>query len=302
MKIPVLLLVYNRPQKTSRVLESIATYQPKKLYIAADGPKNTEGNQLIEETRKKALDIHWDCEVHTLFRSENLGCKDAVSQGINWFFESEEMGVIIEDDCLPDPSFFTFCEELLIRYKDDKRFGLISGTNQFASQIATSHSYFFASNASIWGWATWRRAWEFYDVKMSDWPGYNKDSFLKQHTFSFLERWRRRTVYNDVYEGRIDTWDFQWTFTRQKEKLLSIVPKSNLVLNIGMDSEGTHLNTNYIDQVDAQNIKFPLDHPSEVEINNKFDRLLSRQLISEGILRNILFLLIKRPLKRWGLL
>ena len=302
MKVPVLLLVYNRPKKTSRVLESIATYQPRKLYIAGDGPKNADDNQLIEETRKRALEIPWDCKIHTLFRSENLGCKGAVSQGINWFFENEEMGIVLEDDCLPDTSFFQFCEELLIKYKADTRLGMISGTNQFANQISIGHSYFFASNASIWGWATWRRAWKSYDVKMSDWARFKNTDFLKQHTFNFLERWRRRTVYNDVYEGRINTWDFQWTFSRQKEKLLSIVPSSNLVLNIGMDSEGTHLNSDYIEQLDTQMVNFPLNHPLKVEINDKFDRLLSRQLISEGTLRNILYLLIKRPLKRWGLL
>ncbi|MEQ9218801.1 MAG: nucleotide-diphospho-sugar transferase [Cyclobacteriaceae bacterium] len=302
MKVPVLLLIYNRPDKTARVLQSISNYKPDSLYIASDGPKYNNDQWLIEKTRKEALDIPWDCKVNKLFRSENLGCKEAVSQGINWFFEHEEMGIIIEDDCLPDASFFPFCEELLIRYKDDSRLGMISGTNQFANQIPTGYSYFFASNASIWGWATWRRAWETYDVTMADWPKLRNTKFLKHHTFNFLEMWRRRSVYDDVYNGRIDTWDFQWTFSRQKSNLISIVPKNNLVQNIGMDEEGTHLNSSYIDQIDTGEVKFPLDHPPKFEVSRQFDRLLSQQLISEGILRNILYLLIKRPLKRLGLL
>ena len=200
-----------------------------------------------------------------VLRDKNLGCRKAVSDGVDWFFDQEEMGIILEDDCLPDTTFFTFCEELLFRYRDNRTIGMIAGTNQFEHLFKSmKQSYLFASNASIWGWASWRRAWKFYDVKMSDWPEYRNKSFLRKYTYSFLERWRRRTVYDDVYHRRINTWDYQWTFTRQKIGLLSVVPKQNLVLNIGLEEGGTHHANKSFIGMSLRSMDTPIIHPKNI--------------------------------------
>ncbi|MEQ9298904.1 MAG: nucleotide-diphospho-sugar transferase [Cyclobacteriaceae bacterium] len=298
MKVPVLFLIYNRPGKAAKLLQAIRKYKPSKLYIAADGPRLEKDREAVTRTREIASKVDWKCEVLTLFRADNLGCKVAVSSGIDWFFENEEMGIILEDDCLPNDSFFKFCEELLKRYRHNEKIGMIAGTNQFSHEVLEVHdSYFFGTNASIWGWASWGRAWKHYDVEMRDWPSLKKDNdFLRNHTYNILERLRRQGAYDDVYRNKIDTWDYQWTFTRQKADLLSIIPVSNLVENIGMDSEGTHLkNKDYVGHLEAKTIDFPLLHPDSMVPNHKFDRALSRQIISEGVICNILYLLIKRP-------
>ncbi len=297
MKVPVLFLIYNRPGETQQVFDRIATYRPKKLYVAGDGPKEGSDSGRVRQSREVLDHISWKCEVKTLFRDENLGCKKAVSEGISWFFENEEMGIILEDDCLPDQSFFDFCEVLLSRYKDAAEIGMIAGTNRFQDFFSgLQESYIFASNASIWGWASWRRAWKYYDVDMSDWPHHKASDFLDHHTFSFLEKWRRRAVYDDVYSGKIDTWDYQWTYARQKNELLSIVPKYNLIQNIGLTTEGTHVTNTALQGMLSGKMDKKLTHPKDINTDQTFDRLLSRQIISEGYLRNILYLLIKRPI------
>ncbi len=302
MKSPILLLIYNRPDKTAILLEAIREYRPTKVYIAADGPKIDKDIDVIRTTRRVASKIDWKCEVFTLFREVNLGCKVAVSSAIDWFFEAEEMGIILEDDCLPDSSFFLLCEELLSKYKENDKVGMIAGTNQFSNQLFNvEESYFFGTNASIWGWASWRRAWEHYDVNMTQWPKLRKErGFLRSYSSNMLERLRRQAAYDDVYSNRIDTWDYQWTFARQKAGLLCIIPSANLVENIGMDGGGTHLkNSNYVGQLKSKPLEFPLRHPVGLSVNREFDRLLSGQIVSEGMIRNILYLMIKRPFKNY---
>ncbi len=169
MRSPVLFLVFNRPDSTRKVFDAIRSARPPKLYITADGPRPDRPAEakLCSEVRAIASAVDWPCEVKTLFRESNLGCKAGVSSGITWFFSHEDEGIILEDDVLPVPTFFNFCDEMLERYRDDARVSMISGCNLISNHFSPKQSYFFSRYNLIWGWATWRRAWQHYDVAMT---------------------------------------------------------------------------------------------------------------------------------------
>ncbi|MDJ1482171.1 nucleotide-diphospho-sugar transferase [Cytophagaceae bacterium YF14B1] len=239
---PILFLVFNRPDLAQQVFECIRQIKPKELYIAADGPRENRDDDVLKcaQTREIIKQVDWECEVHTLFREKNLGCKKAVSSAINWFFENVEAGIILEDDTLPDLSFFTFCEKMLNRYRDDERVMMISGYNTSEKWKAELQSYHFSYFGGIWGWASWRRAWQYYDVNISSWGEPENKQLLKEAYFSPEQFKSREAMYNDLYNGVIDTWDLQWTYCRLMNSGLSIIPSINLVKNIGFRSDGTH--------------------------------------------------------------
>lgn len=176
LNVPVLLLIFNRPDTTQRVFHEIRGASPLQLFISADGPRENKPGEFekCQITRDIVRQVDWDCEVYTNFRDKNLGCKIAVSSAIDWFFENVEEGIILEDDCLPSFSFFRFCEELLEKYRDDERIMQIGGTNLLSEWQRSDDSYYFSKYGAIWGWATWRRAWQYYDVNMKLWPEVKK--------------------------------------------------------------------------------------------------------------------------------
>ncbi len=179
--VPILLLAFNRPNQTRRVFDAIKAIQPTKFYFAADGPREGRAEEAIlcQTVRTSILEnIDWDCEVKTLFRDKNLGCKYAVSSAISWFFENEPEGIILEDDCLPDASFFPFCAELLEKYRHDDRIMMISGDNYQKDKLRTDYSYYFTRYNQIWGWASWRRVWNLYDVEMKLLPEILEKGYL----------------------------------------------------------------------------------------------------------------------------
>lgn len=241
LKTAVLFLVFNRPDTTKQVFETIRNAKPPRLYVAADGPrpdKPVEGVK-CEQVRRIATQIDWHCKVKTLFRDKNLGCGKAVSNAIDWFFENEEEGIILEDDCLPSQSFFWFCEELLERYKDDKRIMIISGYNKQETWKQDKYDYFFSYFGGIWGWASWRRSWNLYDRDMKD-----LDHFIENNYFEFmlgkkLGNIRKKQMINFI-RNDVDTWDYQWGFARHVNSGLACVPSKSLIKNIGFGPEATH--------------------------------------------------------------
>jgi hypothetical protein len=264
---PVLFLVFNRPDTTRSVFEAIRQAKPKKLYIAADGPRKDNETDIkkIEEVRDIVKDVNWDCEIKTILREKNLGCKIAISSAIDWFFENEEEGIILEDDCLPSQSFFWFCQELLKTYREDQRIFMISGDNFQNGKKRTSYSYYFSRYPHIWGWASWRRAWKNYDVNMEVWPEIQKGNWLNDilGNKSNCRYWTK--VFNSVYEGKIDTWDYQLVFACWVQSSLAILPNINLVSNIGFGNDATHTKVQSdLVKLDSFNINFPLSHPSFV--------------------------------------
>lgn len=234
----VLFLVFNRPDVTAQVFEAIRKARPPRLYVAADGPRvgRTGEGERCAEVRGMATAVDWPCEVRMLFRDQNLGCKRAVSEGINWFFEHEEQGIILEDDCLPSMDFFRFAEDMLVRYALETRISMIAGTNYLSGEIG--QPYFFSEHFSIWGWATWRRSWKLYDVEMKEWNGGRARQELKE---KFRNPWVRRHFVNTfdlLRREYVDTWDIQWVFSGIMNRSFCLTPSKNLISNIGVD--GTH--------------------------------------------------------------
>ncbi len=278
----VLFLVFNRIDTTKQVFEAIRQAKPPRFYIAADGPRaNREGEavkvQAVRDFVMSAID--WQCEVKTLFREENLGCKLGVSSGIDWFFEHEEEGIILEDDVLPLPSFFNYCEELLVRYRDDSSIALVSGCNLISKHFTPNESYFFSRYNHIWGWASWRRAWKYYDVTMKSWPHWRDSNAIKDISagdLPFEYYWSE--IFSRAEQGLIDTWDYQWTFACWSQNMVSILPKYNQIYNLGFGQDATHTKSgapSYVVESVPQDLPMPLHHPEVVETSQKIDRLIS---------------------------
>jgi hypothetical protein len=270
---PILFLIFNRPKETAKVFETIRKVRPKQLFIAADGPRldKIEDIKRCEQTRLIVKKIDWHCEVKTLFRTENLGCGKAVSQAISWFFEHVEEGIILEDDCVPNQSFFDFSAIMLEKYRNNAEIMHISGTNHLFNRRLTpeNNTYFFSAFNAIWGWATWRRAWASYDFEMDGWE---KSQQYMQHRF--LDKSFKQLLYLEfsrVASKKVDTWDWQWIYCIQKNNGLCITPMVNLVCNIGY--EGTHYQIRHPHHnMPTVELKMnALIHPSEKNIDAKMD-------------------------------
>jgi hypothetical protein len=267
---PVLLLVFNRPDTTRRVFETLRQARPPRLYVAADGarPDRAGEAQRCDEVRRIATAVDWDAQVETLFRPANLGCRDAVSQAIAWFFDQEPEGIILEDDCLADPSFFRFCGELLARYRDDPSVAMISGDSFRPFPGGSGPSYRAIRYPHVWGWATWRRVWADYDPAIPRWAELRQtDWLLEVCDGSRAEEAHWRKIFDAQLHGEIDTWDYQWVFTCWLQRALSIVPASNLVTNIGFEPSGTHTRDRHspLANLTTSPITFPLRHPASIE-------------------------------------
>ena len=273
---PILFLVFNRPDTTGIVFERIRQVRPKRLYVAADAPRPGRKNEsvLCDKVKEIVTRVDWKCEVKYLFRENNLGCKTAISSAITWFFEQEEQGVILEDDCLPDLTFFPFCEELLNRYKDDLRIGHIGGNCFLPGIVKDGLSYDFCSITHIWGWATWRRVWKNVDV---DFPFWNQ--YKERRRFLFSDKWEEiyfSSFISDALANRkgLNPWGVFYYYSLRLQNQLSVYPSVNLVTNIGLGSENaTHTSKkNKKLYVAHENIRFPLSHPAFVMCNKEINR------------------------------
>lgn len=276
----VLFLVFNRLDTTKQVFEAIRQAKPPRLYVAADGARaNKEGEaEKVQAVRDYILqNIDWECEVKTLFRDQNLGCKYAVSGAITWFFENEEQGIILEDDCLPSQSFFWYCEDLLERYKDDQSAYLVSGDSRASESFGMKEDYGFCKYPMIWGWASWARVWRNYDPELQDWPKHR--DVLPPSISSYrptIKFWKN--IFERMYNKEIDTWDYQFSYLLLKNKAKCIVPKVNLITNVGFGADATHIFSTESEAANRKRyeINIPLIHTpdlvSEKKINDFYDR------------------------------
>jgi hypothetical protein len=273
---PILLVAFNRPDTTRVVFEAVKKIKPKYLYVAADGPRKNRPDdaEKCRQTREILIDIDWQCEIKTLFHENNLGCKKAEAAAFDWFFSQVEMGIILEDDCLPEPSFFRYAEDLLQKYKDDERIMHISGNNfqRNNRHFKCPESYYFSTIPNSWGWATWRRAWLKYDVDIKKWPEVKKSGALSRafNNHGGYEYWSR--VWDQYYNGEIDSWDGQWVFACALNHGICINPNRNLVTNIGWGEDSTHCKIeNLSAKLPVTTMVFPLKHPTVMKINKKAD-------------------------------
>lgn len=288
----VLFLVFNRLDVTKKVFAAIANAKPNKLYIACDGARaNKIGeDKLVNELRDHLLNnVTWDCEVKTLFRDHNLGCGRAVSSAITWFFEHEEQGIILEDDCLPSQSFFQFCEENLIKYHHDKRIWQVSGYSILEEHDLVESSYYFSNMTQIWGWATWRDRWQQFDLEMRQYPEFIKSGYFASAVKSLRLRLWHQQLFDDNF-GNCKTWDCQWYFTALINNGLSVTPAISLVENLGFsmtDSAHPELADTVITNTKANEIQFPLIEPKFILVNQLLDDKYFKWRTKSGVFLKI---------------
>ena len=262
MDSPVLFLVFNRPRQTAKVFAAIREAKPPRLYIAADGPRMNAPDDVIncQKVRSIISLVDWPCEVYRNYSEHNQGCKISVSSAIDWFFENEKEGIVLEDDCLPRQDFFLYCDRLLDRYRDDERIGLISGMGlmdlEAEKLLWNQEDYVYSRYPSIWGWATWGRVWKGYDVSIAAWP----ENRSKIGDFQSNQKIRKINdrLLTKVYKNEIDTWDYQVSYLLWSTGRLSIIPKINLISNIGFDEAATHTRW----RGDASNARFRMSKKS----------------------------------------
>lgn len=294
MRSAVLMMVFNRPEPTQRVFEAIRAARPPRLYVAADGPRpdRIDDRHLCEKTRDITDRVDWPCEVQTLYQQRNQGCRAACSGAVSWFFENEEEGVILEDDCLPDPSFFSLCDELLPRFRGDTRVGHIGALNPVGDCLKLEASYGFTVHPFVWGWASWRRAWRHYDVTMADWPQWRGADRLSAFTYG-SEQCRRywSRAFDATHSGNVDTWDYQWVFACWAHGLHAIVPNVNLITNLGFARDATHTKGRapaWLAKNPASPVSRPLNHPATVCIDKKLATLISKNVFGAAAGGNLL--------------
>ncbi|OGR56373.1 MAG: hypothetical protein A3I11_04160 [Elusimicrobia bacterium RIFCSPLOWO2_02_FULL_39_32] len=264
---PILFIIYNRPDLTEKIFNQIRLIKPKKLFVAADGPKQGKKGDIekCQAARNILTQIDWQCEVNTLFSNSNLGCKIGESKPMNWFFDNVSEGIIIEDDTLPDTSFFYFCENLLNYYRSEERVSMISGNNfQFGIKRGSA-SYYFSKITHTWGWASWRRAWRSYDVQIKTFPTFRKENKIKEiFEHEGLQKYFLQNL-EGTYKNKLDTWDYQWTYAIWLQDGYCIIPNVNLIKNLGFRSDATHTKTynEKCSNMDVGEIK-EIIHPSQI--------------------------------------
>ncbi len=291
---PILFLIFNRLDTTIKVFQKIKEIKPKQLFIAADGPRAnvTNEKEVCSNIRNYVLkNIDWDCEVKTLFRDNNLGCGKAVSESITWFFKHVDQGIILEDDCLPNNSFFKFCEEMLDKYKNEEKIYIISGFSPYSKKI-TRHwgKYGFVKIPHIWGWATWKRAWNKYDFNMID---FKKENISQKLQTIFPDKRHQgywKNIFTDTYNKKINTWDYQLAYTVFKDDALCINSSLNLISNIGFGG-GTHTLTKKhpLSKIKQYNLSFPINTLLKPDFNTNTEAYdMRHNFLKYYFMKNIL--------------
>lgn len=276
--IPIVLIIFNRPKETREVFARIRDWAPTNLYVIADAPrKGSTQDEARCQSARAVIDneVDWPCQLIKLYADENMGCGRRIVSGLNSVFENEDCAIILEDDCVPDPSFFPFTAELLERYEQTPQIMQICGSTWDLGSLAqnTDDAYFFSRFPLCWGWATWRRAWKHMQWDAPDWPHDrdNDDFFASFHNKS--EKRRMKKHWDALFLEGKNSWAYRWHYAIHKQEGLSIVPVKNLVVNIGCGLDGTHTQAGQISahSYAHETQTFPLTHPKEIEVNELYD-------------------------------
>ncbi|HSD22925.1 MAG TPA: hypothetical protein VLB79_01220 [Solirubrobacterales bacterium] len=294
LRTPVVLAIFNRPDTTLQVFERVRSARPERLLVIADGPRpgRPEEYRLCEEARAVVERVDWPCDVSAELSAVNLGCRRRLSSGLNWAFGLVEEAIVLEDDCLPHPSFFRYCEELLQRYRDEERVMHISGDN-FESiwrgrdpltRVSRSvrrrlgASYYFSRYAHVWGWASWRRAWRHWEEGMSAWiEADDRETLLAVLSDPSERRFWAETM-DRVADGELDSWAYQWTFACLLRGGLGAMPRRNLISNIGFEKGALHTTdpANPFAALPLEGVSFPLRHPRSLSRDERTDARIAQ--------------------------
>lgn len=272
--IPILFIFFNREDIALKAFEMIRSVRPTRLYLSQDGPRIDRGEEeqrKLIRIRKHIIErIDWECTVHQRFMNKNLGCAMGVKTAIDWIFETEKYGIILEDDCVVSKSFFPFMEDILVRYKDDQRIGMVAGTNPIEKYRGRT-SFHFSRFKSCWGWATWARAWKNMDMDMT-WRETDMMSVINNSGFNSRHNSKWHFQLKCIDRNHVSAWDWQWYFSLAAQNQLCVYPALNLVSNIGNDSEATHTSFGDITR-ERHELPLPLTAPSIVAPDYHFDKM-----------------------------
>lgn len=288
---PIAFMIFNRPDTSERVFAQIAKAKPGKMLVVGDGARaGRPGEQeKVAATRAIIERVNWDCEILTNFSETNLGCKRRMSSGIDWIFEQVEQAIILEDDCLPDLSFFRFCEELLEFYRLDQRISQINGVNFQLGHRINHDSYYYSKYCHIWGWATWRDRWKSqYDVDMKQWPQIRDGGRVADMVGGSAEAKYWAAVFERTFQDRIDTWDYQWVFACMLQGRLAIMPNANMITNIGFGPAATHTSgSGELSNLRSEPMEFPIRHPLGVYQCRNLDQRYFKRFLGVPLYRRI---------------
>lgn len=286
METPVLLIHFSRPDYTRRQIEALKAIQPKRIWALCDGARKARTGEAerVTEVRHLLSELPWECELTTLFRDENLGVYANISSGLSWFFAQCEQGIILEDDCLPDASFFRYATEMLERYADEEKVFSISGYTGQNEDLQINDSYCFSNYFSCWGWATWRRAWECFEPEMNGFvePLAWQSITGRLHP-NLRQRMYWRMIFNRVVSGKTDSWAYRFLLSMWHHQGLALTPRRNLIENIGFSDEATNTAALSERETKALEIDFPLRHPTNIESNQAIDRWIEDNCHSKNL-------------------
>jgi len=298
--IPVLLTIFNRPDKTRAVIENLRQIKPKRLFVVADGPRSSrpEDMEKCRLARQEATNVDWECDLKTRFHDRNIGCDLAVSSAIDWFFRNVEYGIILEDDGVPQPQFFTFCGELFDRYANDLRIMQISSASP-CNPRQHPYDYHFSHTFRCAGtWGTWRRAWTHFTRDLGRYGDDEAFTIVKScHADHAVIRQQFRK-FSAFKKGVFNNWDFQWNMACFAQNGLCVVPEKNLILNIGFDEESTHTRKTEptYDGLEPQPIRFPLRHPPFIYADGGPEKSLEMKIYRSLSLKSRCMYLLRRIL------
>jgi hypothetical protein len=295
LETPVALIIFNRPDTTERVFAEIARAKPRRLLVIADGPRRERPGESERCAAARAVvqRVDWDCDVETDFSDVNLGCGRRVATGIGWVFEQVDEAIILEDDCIPHPTFFRFCAELLTRYRHDERVMHIGGGGFQLGRSNDALSYFFSRHYPSWGWASWRRAWQHFDIGLTLWPALRDKGWLREIVGDdrLIEHWHRMLDLAHAGLDNVNAWDFQWTFACWVQNGLAVLPHATLVSNVGFRSDATHTRqpSDRIGHLPTAAMPFPLKHPQYMLRDADADRVFADHVIMPYLRRPTLY-------------
>jgi len=295
MKTSVAIIIFNRPDKTKLLVDSISKYKPNKLFIISDGPRKNilSDFEKVKATRKIFEKIPWKCKIFTNYSNKNLGTRKRIVTGIDWVFKNVEEAIFLEDDCIPLKDFFPFMEEMLNKYRSNLKIGTVCGTNLFNLNTKNTENYFFSKYQHCWGWATWKNRWQKFDRNLKTLDLSKKNKFLKFYLGSFRAYLYWHWILDRVKNDKINSWAYIWIYTGFIKKYLHIIPKRGLIKNIGFDKTASNTKNIKLDfRLNSKlNFKFPLIHPSKVLINKYYDQLCEDKIFSKSIKNRLIWVL-----------